>query len=78
MYWITASKIADDSNKLPADTLILGWYLHSEIWHLLSLHVTIKLPPRDVNFVIFALEKHIWKILNNDRTQDRHFLCYQV
>ena len=72
VYWITASYIVDDSNKLPVDTLILEWDLHSEIWHLLSFHVTIKLLPRDVNFVVFALEKRIWQIVYNSRTQDRN------
>ena len=71
------SNIADESNKLPADipSLILEWDLHSKIWPLLRFRVTIKFFPRDINLVIFALEKHIWQILNDGRRQDRNAIA---
>ena len=78
MYVFPVNNIADESNKLPADIpfLILGWDLHSEIRPLLHFDVTIKLLPLDINLVIFALEKHIWQILNNGRRQDRTTIAF--
>ena len=74
VYVFPLNNIADESNKLPVDipSLLLGWDLHSEIWPLLHFRVTIKLLPRDINLVIFALEKHVWQILSNGRRQDRN------